>query len=802
MLYVRGIACLVAAVLGQNGLAADVTDDKTFANQVRPFLVKHCQECHNENKSKGGFRVDELTADFDKLASRDRWQTVLKKVQAGEMPPDSKPRPAGPDLQALYDWTGRQMEAAAARRAVEGRVVLRRLNRIEYENTVRDLLGVEVNLKAQLPADGSAHGFDNIGEALHTSSFLMEKYLEAADVALNVAIANQPQPPTLKKTYTLADARQVRTATESVYRKRDDAVVCFSSSPWNSVSLSPFYPSQRGRYRFRFTVSACQSPTKPVTFSVMSRGGGNGRAGRGGLIGYFDAPPDKPAVIEFVEYMEPQMSISILPYGLAGSRAIRAIGADEWTGPGLAVHGIEVEGPLHETWPPAGHRRLFGDLAQGPAPIYNQSKRVEVVSKSPEADAQRILRDFVRRAFRRAVTNEDVNPYVELVQAKLAEQQSFEQAVRAGLAAVMVSPEFLFLREPPGKLDDFALASRLSYFFWSSMPDDELLALAEQKRLSEPDTLHRQVERMLNSEKAEAFTENFVGQWLGLRDIDFTEPSHRLYPDYDHMLKVSMIRETELFFAEVLKDDLSLTNFVASDFTMLNGRLAKHYGIPGVEGWEFRKVPLPPGSHRGGVLTMASVLKVTANGTTTSPVLRGAWVLDRILGTPPNPPPEGVAGLEPDIRGSVTIREQLAKHRSVPSCASCHNTIDPPGFALESFDVIGGGREHYRVTGGQPVTIDGQRMPYSRGKKVEPSDVMPSGEKFQNIDELKQILLKDEEQIARGLTVKLLTYATGAPPAPLNEREIEAIVASIKTKNYGFRTLIHEIVQSQSFQHK
>ena len=382
----------------------------------------------------------------------------------------------------------------------------------------------------------------------------------------------------------------------------------------------------------------------------------------------------------------------------------------------------------------------------------------------------------------------------------LAEKQSFEQAIRAGFAAVMVSPEFLFLREAPGKLDDFALASRLSYFFWCSMPDDELLALAEQKKLSEPDTLRRQVERMLKDDKASAFTENFVGQWLGLRDIDFTEPSHRLYPEYDHMLKVSMIRETELFFAEILKNDLSLTNFVSSDFTMLNGRLAKHYGIPGVEGWEFRKVPLPPGSHRGGVLTMASVLKVTANGTSTSPVTRGAWVLDRLLGTPPPRPPDGVPAVEPDIRGPTIASSCQAPLGAL--CAGCHNKIDPPGFALESFDVIGGWRENYRATGGQPVTIDGQRMQYSKGKKVDPSDVMPSGEKFQDIDELKQILLKDKEQIARGLTVKLLTYATGAPPAPGNEREIEAIVAFIKTKNYGFRTLIHEIVQSKSFQYK
>jgi hypothetical protein len=406
----------------------------------------------------------------------------------------------------------------------------------------------------------------------------------------------------------------------------------------------------------------------------------------------------------------------------------------------------------------------------------------------------------------------------------LAEKRSFEQAIRVGLGAVLASPEFLFLREEPGRLDDFALASRLSYFLWSTMPDEELLALAENSArhvrrtaagdnaqrvpatLSDPDVLHRQVERMLESPKAATFIENFVGQWLGLRDIDFTEPSHILHPEFDDMLKASMVRETELFFAELLKHDLSLMNFVNSDFTMLNGRLAKHYGIPGVEGWEFHKTLLPPGTHRGGVLTMAGVLKVTANGTNTSPVTRGAWVLDRILGTPPPKPPENVAALEPDIRGATTIREQLAKHRQIPSCASCHAKIDPPGFALESFDVIGGWRENYRLTswsrGAQEVTVDGRKMPYLHGLKVDPADTLPDGRAFQNIDEFKQLLLADKGQIARSLTVKLLTYGTGGAPEAADQPGINAIVDKIRDKNYGLRSLVHEVVQSKLFREK
>src|SRR5262249_5723461 len=276
--------------------------------------------------------------------------------------------------------------------------------------------------------------------------------------------------------------------------------------------------------------------------------------------------------------------VRISPYGLAGAQTVTKVGGDKYEGPGLAVQYVEVEGPLHDMWPPECHRRIFGDLPQAPAPIYNYPKRVEVVSKNPQVDAERILRSFVRRAFRRTVTDADIKPYLELVQQKLGEKQSFEQAVRVALKAVLVSPDFLFLREKPGRLDDFALASRLSYFLWSSMPDEELLALAEQKKLAEPDTLRRQVERMLQHPKAAAFTENFVGQWLNLRDIDFTSPDIRLYPEFDELLKTSMVQETHRFFNEVLANDLNLTNFVASDFTFLNERLAKHYGIPGVEG--------------------------------------------------------------------------------------------------------------------------------------------------------------------------------------------------------------------------
>ncbi len=725
-------------------------DAKLFDSQFRPLLVHYCVGCHGEIKPKGKLRLDILTTDFADALVREKWAAVIERLEAGEMPPKDKPRPPAQEIRALTEWLSLHLAAAASDgRTASGRVTLRRLNRVEYENTVRDLLGIPINLREQLPEDGSADGFDNAGAANHTSSFLMEKYLEAADRALDMAIANRSKPPPLvKKHYSIKDGHSVRGSTENVYRFLDHGeVVCFCSSEWHSVGATEFWPADGGTYRFRVSASAFQSGGKPVTFRVTTTG--TRLTGKSGLVGYFDAPPGKPAVYEVVRYMEPHTTIVMLPYGLANAGAVHKVGGETWTGSGLAVQYIDVEGPFNPTWPPESHRRIFGDLPQKTFRDRYWGERVEVVSDRPQADAVRILSAFARRAFRRSVTTADVAPFVRIVESKLKKGYSFELAMRAALKGVLISPEFLFLRERPGKLDDFALACRLSYFLWSSMPDDELFRLAEQAKLSQREVLRQQVERLLASTKAAAFTENFVGQWLALRQIDATEPSNILYPEFDHLLKVSAIRETELFFDEVLKNDLSITNFVSSDFATLNGRLGKLYGIPGVEGWEFQKKKLPPGSHRGGVLTMASVLKVTANGTTTSPVLRGAWVLDRILGTPPPPPPDNVPAIDPDIRGAKTIREQLAKHRSIESCAACHRKIDPPGFALESFDCIGGWRAHYRTTGlGEYVFISGQRMPYLKGKKVDPTGVTDDGKAFASIDELKVLLLREKPRLA------------------------------------------------------
>jgi mono/diheme cytochrome c family protein len=764
-----------------------------FRAEIHPILARHCLECHGEEKPKGQFRLGELDPGFPGKEAEDRWRRVLEQLEADAMPPKKKARLAEADVRQLTEWIGTRLaRAAAARRAALGRVVLRRLNRLEYANTLRDLLGVEVDLKEVLALDSSMDGFDNVGSALHLSSFALERYLEAADKALSLAIVNRSAPPSTRKRYTLRESHQVLRADEPAFRVIEDTVVCLTSVHWHRVWLPHFWPQDGGFYRFRISACGYQSAGKPITFEVTGGPGG---------VDFFDAPADTPREFEFIAYKEPHTSLGLLPYGMGAPAAVKASGVEKYPGPGLAVQWVEVEGPISESWPPESHRRIFGDLPLRPLP--SRRERLETVSEHPEADAESILRRFARRAFRRPVSDRELRPILELVHSRLAEKDSFEQAVRVGLSAILMSTNFLFLDEKPGRLDDFALASRLSYFLWSSMPDEELFRLAESGTLGEPAVLQGQVDRMLENPKASALTRNFCGQWLGLREIDFTAPNHIAYPEYDEMLKHSMVRETELFFAELLKDDLPVTDLVASDFALLNGRLARHYGIPGVEGlWEFRKVTLPPGSHRGGVITMASVMKVTANGTSTSPVTRGAWVLDRILGTPPPKPPPGVSALEPDIRGATTIREQLAKHRTIETCAACHAQIDPPGFALESFDVIGGWRDFYRLAswakGAKPIP----GKAYLEGPKVDPTGELRDGRKFRDIDEFRELLLREKDQITRALAGRLVTYATGGSPEAMDRPELLAIVERVREKHYGLRTLVHEIVESRMFREK
>jgi hypothetical protein len=416
------------------------------------------------------------------------------------------------------------------------------------------------------------------------------------------------------------------------------------------------------------------------------------------------------------------------------------------------------------------------------------------------------------RAFRRDVEAAEVEPYLALAQQALDEGGSFEQALRRGLKGILCAPEFLFLEEGLKSddghptIDDFALASRLSYFVWRSLPDEKLLALAKRGALREPDVLRAELQRMLSDPKAERMIASFTGQWLRLDDIDFTVPNENLYPEYNELLRHSMLEETRAFFRELLQRDLSVQNFIDSDFLTINEPLAEFYGIEGVAGLHIRRVDRPASSFRGGVLTQASVLKVSADGTRTSPVLRGAWILKHLYGTPAPPPPPTVTAVEPDIRGATTIREQLALHRAHDSCNRCHRRIDPPGFALESFDVIGGERSWYRTLG-HGKAVQRLRHPenkqamvlYRQGLDVDASGTMPDGQAFADIREYKRLLLQDDTAMLRALTRLLLSYALGRELGFADRPEVEQIVTRVKAGNSGLRSLLHEVVQSKLF---
>jgi hypothetical protein len=434
--------------------------------------------------------------------------------------------------------------------------------------------------------------------------------------------------------------------------------------------------------------------------------------------------------------------------------------------------------------------------------------KVEVVTENPKQDAERLLRSFVQRACRHPVSTAESQVFIDLFNDQYSQGLGFARSMLAAYTAVLSSPGFLFVEEKPGRLDDYALASRLSYFLWNSEPDEMLRGLAGRGQLHQPEVLKAQTERLLNDPKSRRFVDAFTDYWLDLRKLDDTSPSSTLYNDYelDDPLKQAALEETRLFVQELFRADLPARNVVSSDFTFLNQRLAEHYGIPGVTGVNMRRVTLPKDSPRGGLMTEASILKLTANGTTTSPVLRGHWITERILGVETPPPPK-VPSVEPDIRGAVTIRQQLEKHRADASCASCHSKMDPPGLALESFDIMGGWRDRYRaakegVTNAPGIGMDGQRFAFYYALPVDCTGNLPDGRPFQDVRELKRLLLADPEPIARNLVRQLAVYATGAPVRFSDRTQIKRILQGTRGRDYGVRSIVCELVQSDLFLRK
>lgn len=744
-----------------------------FAADIQPFLEQNCVNCHNNDQ-----KMADVSLSFDSESAALEhpyiWQDVKRMIARGTMPPAGLPRPDADVVSSVMDWIDEKLRDAAANAKPDpGRVTARRLNRTEYNNTVRDLFGIDFQPADDFPVDDSGYGFDNNGDVLTVSPVLMEKYLTAAGrVARASIVTERKAPKPVSSQYSQSRAENGRTEAAAVG-------VLTDFDPAGAIEIEHKFPAT-GDYEIRVRGAdrrpqrekvGIQIPVEPVHLGLfldgqqidqmtLQRGGSGNRS----IDQTFRIPAGKHKVAAVL------IDSELGPINPNRHFEKRLLWADS----------IEIEGPYNAEPPPlpAFQQRM---LTCSPTQWTEQ-----------ERCAKRVLSELARKAWRRPVAAGEVDRLTGFVKLALNEGGSFEEGMQVAIQAMLVSPHFLFRIEHDAdptdsdnmhRLGGHELASRLSYFLWSSTPDAELLEAAGRGDLHDEQKLRKQVDRMLADPKSKALIENFAGQWLELRNLDRVKPDPELFPEFDTALRKAMRRETELFFESLLREDRPVLDFLDADYTFVNERLAEHYGIEGVRGKEFRKVDVD-GNRRGGILSQGSVLTVASYPTRTSPVLRGIWVLDNILNAPAPPPPPGVPELsEEEVGVGGTLREQLEKHRSDPSCAVCHNRIDPLGFGLENYDPIGRWRE---MDGKWPVDSAGE---------------LPGGFAFSSPGELKKILRETEgDMFVRGLIEKMLTYALGRGVERFDTPAIEQIRSEMVERDYRFSSLIEGIVTSVPFQ--
>ncbi|MDE2690066.1 MAG: DUF1592 domain-containing protein [Acidobacteriota bacterium] len=789
----------------------ETTETAGFFEGVAPLVDRSCIRCHG-NRTATPLSITRLSHDLTDARTFRTWQRIHDRIANGEMPPPEAPKPEAELISAaLESLKGALAEANLAARG-DQRVPLRRLTRLEYAYTIQDLLAIDeavaMELSQSLPAEADSGGFDTVAANQSMSPLHVRSYLEVADRALDAAIKIGPRPVTGRREIAYADSTYLTYMSKAeilgggITKMLDDAAVMFvdgGSTYLMHSETEGYNVPYAGRYRATIEGWAYQ-PRGPVTLTVYRGSKQAAAASLDELIASWDLVGETPRTVQFETFLRPgdllapSLAEADPPPGEYFDYYSPDRNVENYKGEGIALRSLVIEGPLFEDWPPPSTRKLLAGVD------FDDAGDV-VLTKAPYEHVVDVVAGFGPRAFRRPLAEGELKAYASLAQPLLENGRPFIEAVRIPLRAMLSAPPFLFQTGDPGRLDDHALASRLSYFLWRSLPDDELLASAGDGSLSDPGVLASQVERLLDDPRSERFVHDFAGQAFRLYEMKATNPDSGLYPEYDDRLGQAMARETQLFLAELIDGDHGVGSLIDADFTFLNRRLADHYGIPEVEGQHMRKVTLPPDSVRGGLITQASIHKITANGTITSPIPRGNFVLANLLGQPAPPPPESVEALEPDTRGAVTIREQLAKHRNEPVCNSCHRVIDPPGFALESFDVIGGFRTRYRAAGGEGTTPDGfvYPMPYKQGPPVDASGVTADGEAFAGIAEYKELLGRDVEQVARHLVSRLLVYSTGAEIEFADRDGVEDVVAKLSDDEYPFRTMIHEVTKSDLF---
>lgn len=761
---------------------------------VGQFMARHCIDCHEGEHADGGLDLTKLDGDLSDGGTMARWVRIFDRVRNGEMPPedagDLDAAEATKFLEVTSAWIS---ETEGREHAKFGRVRSRRLTRMQLERTLHDLMAIDVPLAKLMPEEQRTDGFTNIAEGQSMSHFQLESHLTVVDAALDAAFERvlDVDDKNRSRSYT---AREL--ARENPRRRcRDPEMIDGKAVVWNSGLI--FYgritsttARDSGWYRVTFSASAMNQPQGHGVWCSVRSGRCTSGAPLLSWIGSFEATTE-PTERSFEAWIPAGHMLEIRPADATLKQA-RFQGGQVGAGeggpqnvPGVALHSMRIE-RIH----PGGEvalvkRRLFGDLE---IEIDRQRERIRLISDAPSQAASNQLRAFAQRAFRRPTSEQDLQPYLRLLRRSIAQGDDPIDALRASYRAILCSPRFLYFVEPAGQLDDFAIASRLSYMLWGSMPDQELWELARKGRLRDTKTLGDQVERMLQGSRGRQFVKDLAGQWLDLVDIDFTEPDRKLHREFDILVQNAMLEETHQFLLAMLQSNASATELVDSDVTFLNSRLARFYDIQGVHGDEIQRVSLPAGSHRGGLMAQGSILKVTANGTNTSPVLRGVWISERILGTPIPPPPENVPSVEPDIRGAKTIREQLQMHLSDASCAGCHRKIDPPGYALENFDAAGQWRDTYPKTSKR-----GKRLP------IDSSFTLADGREFRDFNEFRRLLCSDPRPIARNFAEKLLVYGTGAQITFADRAVLESIVDQTADHDYGLRSLLHAVVASPTF---
>ncbi len=832
-LMFRAVAFLAVA-------ASTVARADSFAGEISPLLKQYCVRCHGAEKAEGKLRIDRLTADFTQRENAAAWIEVRNRINLGEMPPDGEKQPPVESIEKLSRWIAARLRGAEqAQTGSDGRVLLRRMNRHEYTNTIADLLSMKFPSGESpldvLPPDGTAEGFDKVSTALLLDPSLMTQYYRVARrIADRAIVDGLPEFPTAKMRLEFEDIADSVAIGYLVTRLGiNPAPGGLELIEGGTRSFGMLrYPGRRdnnvapvnGFYRFTIRAGGARGANDEVPRILLSQSHPDDSM-RAIMEIDVTAPWDKPAEYSVTiprDTLGGELSVRLTnetslymgqrpgedfrrrntELGKEGkfTETLRLDGrkiAEGWGGerstpdpdkldvtkyPRVLLDYLEVEGPLYDQWPPKSHTTLLFRGKQGTEDLKY---------------ARDIFARFLPRAWRRPIEDEEAEPILKVVRTELENGETFHEAIRVGLTAALTSPKFLYLVEPIAAddsktrtLNDFEIASRLSYFLWSSMPDEELFRAAKSGELTDPVKRAAEVDRMLADAKADRFVEGFARQWLRTDTFLAFAPDKYLYKDYDEKLAEAVVREPLEFFRTILQEDLSMLNFIDSDFLVLNERLARHYGIAGVEGEHFQKVPLPAESPRGGLLAMAGVHQAGSDGIRTKPVSRAVYVREVLFNDPPDPPPPNAGEVEPNIQGErLTVRDRLLAHQQIEACAACHRSLDPYGLALENFNVIGAWRDRQ----------DGEDFRGNNRPPIDAGGELPNGNGFNGFDEFRRLLLKQDDRFRRGLAEKLFVYALGRSIEPSDDAALTHAVADMKAGQDTFRSLIKSLVTSKVF---